>query len=253
MRLEQAVRAAVAEGASSDAYMGTVTAIDSTALALTVDIGTGTPLTGVRWIASYTPAVDDFVVVLRVGHGWWVLGKNSKDLTDPGGAIVSSEVVPAYAAIGGVNHLDSPTWHWFASSIVAQGVTSSYISPTDTHAAVYLFPPLASLLPPGSTVLATKLRLTRDADDSGASPQTPVVRLHSYTGAPSGAPTWIGSEWRPGAVAVGQSAVWDLPSAWVTQLLAGSARGVGLYSTRRADYSLWLAGAQITITYSVPT
>ena len=244
------MRSAIEAGASSSAYMGTVVAIDTTAFALTVDIGTGVPLTGVRWIGSYTPAVDDFVVVLRVGHGWWVLGENSINLFDPTPApVVSSVTVQSYAAYGGVNPRGSPTWFWFAAAgAVLQGLSGSQ----ERHSGVFVFAPLAESVPSGATVLATKLRLTRDADDSGAGPLSPVVRLHSYAGSPTGPPTWIGSEWRPGTVAIGQSAVWDLPASWATQLLAGSARGVGLHATSAADYSMWLPAAQITITYFVP-
>lgn len=238
-----------ADNAANPLPLGTVTAINATGRSLTVDIA-GTPVSGVRWLESYTPALADFVAVQATTAGWLVLGKLSKNLASSGPSVLAGQsTVRSHALFSGLNPRSSGAWFWFSDSTATQG-----LSPVqEYHAAVYLLSPLAESLPSGATVTAAKLRLTRESDDSGTMPLSPVVRLHAYTGSPvSMAASWIGAEWRPGTVAVGQSATWDLPSTWLTQLLAGSAKGIGLASTRSADYSFWLGSAVVTIDYTVP-
>lgn len=251
MRLSDAVSDAVTRGRGSGSYMGTVTAIDAVGLALTVDIGTGTLLTGVRWITSYAPAAGDFVVVLRIGSGWWVLGKNSKNLA-AGGQPVQGEatVTPERSYLG----VSLPSWSWDVASSDA-GLGQGKGGAGQTLAGVAIYPALAPLLPMGATVTSAKLRTTRlqpgGSGAGGLARVTPTFRGHVYTDSPSGAPGWSTAAWSPGSVGATETAQWDLPAAWLTALLAGTMRGVGLADTTPAGFSYWSPPA-LTLTYTTP-
>lgn len=250
--MAQAVATAVKRGRGSDSYMGTVTAIDATNAALTVDIGTGTPLTGVRWIASYAPAVSDFVVVMRVGTGWWVMGKNSKDLRAGGGTSQGTATVNPTVSFTGI--LPASTWQWSPYDGI-DGLRQGRSPGGVVAAGVSVFQGLAALLPAGATITSAKVRSTRfqpgGAGSGGAALVSPAFYGHAHTEQPAGPPSWTTAVWRPGRVAAGQAAQWDLPSAWLTALLAGTMRGLGLYSTASADWSYW-SPPTLTITYTTP-
>lgn len=251
MRLSDAVSDAVARGATSGSYMGTVTAIDTVGFSLTVDIGTGTPLTGVRWIASYAPAVSDFVVVLRVGSGWQVLGRLSKNLAASGQPVQGVTTVDPIGVYGGRRESGS-TWSWFS----ATGPTYQGLDGARTeHQTVYVYDSLSSVLPAGATVQSVKVRATRWPDDSRTGLVTPRIHGHTETSAPSGGALWAAGygPMPAGALSAGESAQWDLPSLWVGSLLAGTIRGLGLNSARSADYSIWdRSSGRLTITYTTP-
>lgn len=250
--MSQAVTAAVKRGRGSDSYMGTVTAIDATAAALTVDIGTGTALTGVRWISSYAPVVGDFVVVLRVGpHGWWVMGRNSKNLNTPGTVVSGEAVATSELTTSGV--LDG-TWTWFPYD-PQTGLTQGRAGWGGVNAGLVTFPRLSDLVPAGATIVSAKTRLTRIAPageaSSGAPLVTPALYGHMYSSAPSCVPSWVTTVCRPGSVAIGQAAQWDLPSAWLTAMLSNTLRGFALYSTAAADFSYWRPPV-LTVSYTLP-
>lgn len=249
--MAKAVATAVKRGRGSDAYMGTVTAIDATNAALTVDIGTGTPLTGVRWISSYAPTVNDFVVIMRVGTGWWVMGKNSKDLRGGGG---TSEGTATATPLASYQGFLVPPWQWSVFDGV-DGLRQGRSPGGVTAAGVSVFPNLSALIPAGATITSGKVRTFRLAPggggSGGAALVSPAFYGHTYTDIPAGTPSWSTTVWRPGQVAAGQAAQWDLPSAWLTALLAGTMRGIGLYSTAAADWSYW-SPPTLTITYTTP-
>jgi len=118
-------------------------------------------------------------------------------------------------------------------------------------AGVWYVPGISAALPAGATVTAAKLRLLRWGGVGESTLVTPRLRMHTYTAIPSGAPTWTGTAWSPGSLADQQTGVWDLPSTWLTALLAGTATGVGVDSAAWADYT-WFLGLQINLSYSVP-
>ena len=99
--LGQAVQSVIKRGRTSGSYLGNVTQIDEVGLSLSIDIGTGSPLTGVRWISPYSPTVGDFVAVLRIGAAWIVMGKLSKNLTGPGYIEQTAYITPSLWALGG--------------------------------------------------------------------------------------------------------------------------------------------------------
>jgi len=146
----------------------------------------------------------------------------------------------------------NPVWNWSVASggLVGQGRTGS--GDITQRAGVWYVPGILEALPAGATVTAAKLRLTRYGSGFGeATLVTPRLRMHTYSAIPTGAPTWTGSAWSPGTLAAGQPGVWDLPSTWLTALLAGTAKGVGIDSTAYADYALF-SDLQIELSYSVP-
>lgn len=252
MRLSDAVSDAVARGSSSGSYMGTVTAIDTVGFALTVDIGTGTLLTGVRWITSYAPAVADFVVVLRVGSGWWVMGKNSKNLTAGGQPVQGELALSATSSWAGT--LDG-AWSWSPAQ-PDTGLPQGKAGWGGVFAGVSAYPPLSSVLPSGATVTGGKVRVRRlqpgGGGSGGGALVAPVFRGHTYTGQPVGAPAWTTTTWTPGAIAVGQEGQWDLPSAWLTALLASTMSGIGVTAATPAALSFWQPPI-ISVTYTTPT
>lgn len=251
MRLSDAVSDAIGRRNGSGSYMGTVIAIDTVGLALTVDIGTGTPLAGVRWITSYAPVVGDFVVVLRVGSGWWVLGKNSKNLAGGSGLVRGEVVATAERASFGTS---LPAWSWSPADSDT-GLGQGGGSAGQTLAGVAIYPLLARLLPAGATVTSGKLRVSRlqpgGAGAGGQDSVRPYLRGHAYTDTPAGSPGWSTDAWAPGTVRPGEVAQWDLPSEWLTRLLAGTMRGVGFADTTAAGFSYW-APPVLTLTYTTP-
>ena len=145
----------------------------------------------------------------------------------------------------------NPVWNWPVASggLAGQGMTN----PNDPIrlAGVWYVPGISAALPAGATVTAAKLRLLRWGGVGESTLVTPRLRMHTYTAIPSGAPTWTGTAWSPGSLADQQTGVWDLPSTWLTALLAGTATGVGVDSAAWADYT-WFLGLQINLSYSVP-
>ena len=252
MRLSDAVGGAIARGRGSGSYMGTVTAIDTVGLSLTVDIGTGTSLVGVRWITSYAPVAGDFVVVLRVGSGWWVLGKNSKNLA-AGGQPSRGEV--GLSPTGSWAGVDDSGWTWSPAS-PDTGLRQGMAGWGGVLAGLSTYPALATSLPPGATVTGAKIRTQRlqpGGDGSaGLATVAPVFRGHTYTDQPVGAPGWSTAAWSPGTAELGQIVQWDLPSAWLAGLLAGTMRGVGVTDATPGGLSYWEPPI-ITATYTKPT
>lgn len=235
--------------------IGAVTAIDATNAALTVSLA-GDVVSGVRWVGSYTPTVADVVVISRVDAMWVVLGKLSKQL---GGATViygTTTIIPA-TTWDGFFAEDYWSWSVSADGSAGQGTHEPY-GVVERRAGSWYTPNLAGSLPVGATVTAAKLRLTRwaaPAEGIGVTPEadlvTPRLRLHTYTTIPSGAPTWTGTAWSPGSLGRGQPGVWDLPSAWLTALLAGTATGIGTDTAAYADYTRF-SNLQLELAYSTP-
>jgi len=243
-RLDRATRATAIN-------LGVVTAIDATALALTLTIA-GDTVTGVRWVDTYTPTQGDFVVVVRASTAWVVLGKLSKNLTGGGAkTTVTLPITPTwYRAI------HSGGWTWLGpSSQATQGLEPAYAQ--TYFASIALFESIPALIPPGATVTSAKLAMRRTHGLSwGRDLVSPVVYQHSRTTVPSSgtSPTSIltGAAWRPGSLIHEQTGTWDLPSAWTTALLAGTTRGFLIYSDKATDYAEFEApSGRLTITYEI--
>lgn len=240
--------------------LGTLTAIDTTDGSVTVDVA-GASVPGMRWVGSYTPTVGDMVVVSRVDAMWVVLGKLSKQLGAPSVRYGTVTLQPV-TAWSGVFAEDVWTWAVAPTAGVfggppGQGRRTVY-TVTERHAGVWRLPNPTSLLPGGATVTGARLWITRwtpNAEMAQMFPEgslvTPRLYRHAYTAQPVAAPTWSGAVWSPGTVAVGSSASWELPSAWLTDLLSGAAAGVGVYSTAAADWTRW-ASLRVDVSYTEP-
>jgi hypothetical protein len=241
----------IARSQQAGLRLGSVTAIDAADASLTLSLA-GDVVTGVRWIGSYTPVVDDVVVVSRVGAMWVVLGKLSKQLGASAVRYGSVTVLPATTWSGPYS---SGGWYWQVApdGQVGQGTHDPYIGDAEQLTGLWYTPSVVTALPDGATVTAAKLRLTRWV--SYLNPEstlvTPRLRMHAYTALPAGAPVFTGSAWSPGTLAAGQPGIWDLPSTWLTALLAGTATGVGVYSAAWADHT-YFSNLQLELSYSVP-
>lgn len=250
-RLDQASRV-------TSIRLGTVTDIDPVSLSLTLDIA-GDTITDVRWIDSYEPVDGDFVTVVRADGAWVVLGKLSKNLTGPGyapGAMTVEPINNTYA----VRERSSGVWQWDDSPgesdrYIQQGASNSWSG----RAGYLWYPPLASVLPDGATVTAARLQLKRSSTTEQPALAVPRLYRHTLASPPSsGAPSGLtGGVWSPGSVARGEAAAWALPSAWLTDLLAGTVRGIATYSLSAADLSHWRSGSGqvnglIFLDYTVP-
>lgn len=235
--------------------IGTLTAIDAGDASVTVSLA-GDSVPGVRWVGSYTPVVDDMVVVSRVEAMWVVLGKLSKQL---GAATV---VYDAYTL------LPFSAWRW--SSVSGWTLTNDgtpYVeqrgsagSPQDAGMILYA----GMNVPDGATATSARLTLVRGHPiyDSGAPLVSPVIygTAQSVMTTPTGSPSMVGGygPWRPGTLTHEQGATWDLPSTWFTALAAGTLTGFVFYATAAADEMTILAGASaglsgsLQVNYSIP-
>lgn len=237
----------IAQAQASSMRIGTVTAIDAPDGSLAVALAGG-EVTGVRWVGSYSPTVNDVVVVSQVSTMWVVLGKLSKQL---GGSpvVYESVTVLPWATYRGVNAgaSSSPgSWTWTPAEWVGfAGQRGGGGVALESGMAVY---PIAGSVPPGATVTRATLTLARGASvmDDGPMLVSPALYGTAFFpgpggSVPAGAPSWVATfgPWRPGTVLLGTAARWDLPSAWVTALLAGTLTGVGVWTEAAADSAAW--------------
>ena len=266
--LGQAVQSVIKRGRTSGSYLGNVTQIDEVGLSLSIDIGTGSPLTGVRWISPYSPTVGDFVAVLRIGAAWIVMGKLSKNLTGPGYIEQTAYITPSLWALGGSWVDFTPpdnAWDWGgAFDQIQQGLVDEPEYGPRAYASLCYYQSITAQLPSVATVTAAKVRFARISSifegSSGPALAGPVISGHTLSTqpAPGQAPESILSaayrDWRPGTLAVGQVAAWPLPSTWLAALVSGSLTGLAIHSTRYDDFAIYQAQLSgiIEITYRLP-
>lgn len=242
--------------------IGTLTAIDAGDASVTVSLA-GDAVPGVRWVGSYSPTVGDVVVVSRVEAMWVVLGKLSKQLGAPAVVYQSVALTPS-AAWTGTFAEDVWSWQVAPTSGIYGGPPGQGkrfpAGVEETNAGIWLIPDLTASIPDGATVTSSKLRLVRwtpNSEQETLSPEqalvSPALFTHSYSAPPGagGAPSWSSTVWSPGSLARGEAGVWDLPSAWLTALVAGTARGVGVHSTAAARWTRW-ASLRLDLAYNVP-
>lgn len=237
--------------------IGTLTAVNAGDASATVDLA-GDVVPGVRWVGSYSPAVNDVVVVSRVDSMWIILGKLSKQLGSSGTAYGSLTLSPVLAWRG---YFAEDYWSWSVVTSLpgGQGEHYPYSSYSEVNGVVWFMPGLPSVLPAGATVTSARLWLTRwtlDAEreviDGEANLVTPRLYLHNYSAQPVADPSWLSAVWAPGTVTIGGAASWELPSTWLTQMLAGTALGVGAYSAAVGDWTRWVS-VRLDVQYSIPT
>lgn len=261
--LPEAILTRIDQAAAKAAGMqlGTVKTIDATNLSLTVTLPAG-DVSGVRWAARYAPVVGDFVIVIRLQGQWIVLDKLSRNLTGPG--YVDSSLIWAPSSYWN-NHTTYPlpyeqwyqTWEWAMQG----GLIGTDGLPHPTAAYAVYDITLPALLPAGATVTAARVRMTRryqEGVQNGPALVSPVIYGHNRSAAdpaPASAPSFVAGfgPWRPGALAYGQSASWDLPSTWLAALLAGTIAGLGVWSESAAELSYWSPGSlAVEAAFTVP-
>jgi hypothetical protein len=239
--------------------MGVITDIDVDDASLTVDCS-GDIITGVRWYDHYAPVVADFIDILCVGgSSWRVLGKLSKQLGAGSVTYGSVTVSPSHAEFVW-RSASAPEWSAYTYYDLRAGSQGRHPLYDNTGAIVYMFPALPPALPSGATVTGARITFRRLPDSFTGLPLVePVVWQHDVTVIPLGhdvdPPPTTGTVWRPGFLAVEQVASWELPSAWLTAWLAGTTKGITLYTETIADYMVVGGGsnADLLLSYSVPT
>lgn len=238
---------------SSASDMGVVTAIDSVNASLTIQTSAPEPVTGVRWLAHYTPTVNDFVVLMKAGNGWWVVGKNSKDLRTPNTAYGTVDLT-VNAMWQGVEYVSDGLGDWTSISNSPQiGLFSEEPGLASMDRDYTFICRLAGdAVPTGAVIQSAKLQFSGQKSwDFGSKPIW-FVSTHSYTGTPSWPATTTNEHTIEEYPFEAQPRVYsfDLPSAIATSLAAGTAKGIHIRASH--DYGLFTVGdVRVILTYSI--
>lgn len=208
-----------------------VTAVGTQAVTLNVD-GASLTLPALTTPSGY--AIGDSVLVARDGaSGGWVLGKIGSTVTAPAAPVTPTQpsvslrertVLPYFTGTyrGG---------KWRDTSDLYQGDYGGF--GLNTGAAYYgtqIYALGAVTASPHSAYLTYR----RQSGGTYAA-QIPTMRLLAAGTKPAGAPV-LGTSSAGTAVAVGNVATWELPGAWVTALLNGTAGGIAINSASSTPY-----------------
>ena len=251
-------------GRAASLLLGTVAAVDVPTQSATVTLPAGN-VSAVRWIASYTPAPGDFVVVTRIQGQWVILGALSLDLAAPAARVYTTQTwVPIATRQGAqVGAVEANLWQWWEGVdwVSLEGVRERVYGsmrrrrplpdPGAGWASFAVWPSAADVIPSGATVTAARFSLTRSAMQLAPAlisprlvPLSPaMLPVPDGNGSVTSALLTTGSEWTPGQVGYGQTASWNLPSVWLTGWLAGTIRGVAMRTSLAIEQSIWAAGA----------
>lgn len=105
----------------------------------------------------------------------------------------------------------------------------------------------------GKTISSMRVKVTRASSGGYSSAVGIVIRSHNYSSVPSGAPsdTNLSSYSTTVNLAWGQSAWVSLPSSFFADFAAGTAKGIGIYttSTSGTSYAVMSSSAILEITY----
>lgn len=186
-------------------------------------------------LRGYTPTVgDEVLVILRRGQGY-VLG--ALGTAPPAPRVTSpTDVAPPPTSLQTGSTVFRPTstgtyrggsWRGDTRDLYQGDWTGRGVN---RGAAFYGNGPRGLR---GVTVTRVRVTLKRLSGGSYAA-QSPTVRLIQEK-ARAGAPNYIDSTGGP-SLRIGQSKTFDLPVAWGTQLVAGTAGGVGIYVGGSAPY-----------------
>lgn len=242
----------LANAGDDSLLLGTVKAIDATTNSLTVTLPAG-DVSGLRWITSYTPAVNDLVVVERVAGSWLVQGKTSAVMTASTQRSFSKELPISGGGYGAWSYgVSTKYWVW-SDGILGQGKeTYNIVTGGEVlHAGVAIYS-ILSLVPSGATITSAKLTIRRNPVVTyGSSLVSPVVYGTNATSTPTGSPPTVSGygPWKPGRLTYGQSGTWDLPSSWLSAWLAGTLTGIATVSSSSSDFAYW-DSAKVSGTYT---
>ncbi|ACV09818.1 hypothetical protein [Jonesia denitrificans] len=249
MTLQDSITTIFGRQSQTLSRLGTITDIDYDAANLHVDIGGDNgPLTGVRWINTYTPIINDYVVLLQVGNGWWVLGGNSKDQRSYTKRYETARLLPT-RYWQGVYHPGTETWDWYSEPNQRVGIEDL----GGGNASIYQYNALwrfdFSEIPSGAEILSSTFDVSvgigPDAMQTDA-----VLHMHANETLPSGVP----ASWIPGEIDVSLNGNvtqrFALPEMWLNSLITGSAKGVGL-SPPPSAYGTVYVSPVITVGYAI--
>lgn len=232
---------------SADGWLiGTVKTINAVTNSLTVTLPSG-DLSGLRWITSYTPTVNDVVAVAQIAGAWFVVGETSAVMT----ASTERTFTLPSTAYGGHIWTD-PSWSW---SYANPGQGKTTLGLDDYIQGGYLVGSLAGQIPSGATLTSAKLTMGRSDYVnylSGPKLVSPVIYGTNLSGfPPNTSPVTVSGygPWRPGTVTYGQTVTWDLPSTWVAAWLAGTLTGIATKSSLTSEYASWSV-AKVSGTYT---
>lgn len=234
---------------ASQALLGTVTAIDSVNASLTVQTAAPDPITGIRWLAHYTPAVNDFVVLMQAGNGWWVVGKNSKDLRASTRAYGSADYRPT-ATFEGQEFRADGIGSWAAKIPPFVGLWSEEPGMPSADEAYSGLWRLSGEMPAGATIISAKLVAQMSLGWDYGNRLSLIVSTHSYSGTPPFPPTVSNSlvleptkfEARP------REYSFDLSSGIAAALAAGTARGIHVEAPNNYGYVV-MENVRVVIEY----
>lgn len=238
---------AIPRKTKSPIRVGTVMALTANST-LSVDVGGGTVLTSIPYLASYAPAIADKVFLAAWDATYVALGKTGSS-TVPTPPVVNP---PEYANVEygettaspfdgwtGDKNRSTNTWSWSSGTVPTVGTEKEFMGST-IHDFTGLVRYDLSQLPSGISITAIKLVLSVGGGilNSDMKVKT-LIRPHNYIAPPAGAPSWdprtiTSTLTSKGFMDYTQFTV-DLPSAWLTELLTGTIKGIGFAPTSGSD------------------
>lgn len=238
---------AIPRKTKSPVRVGTVTALTANST-LSVDVGGGTILTSIPYLASYAPAVSDKVFLAAWDATYVALGKTGSS-TVPTPPVVNPPEYPTveygetiaspFDGWAGDKNRSTNAWSWNTALAPKVGVETEFLGNT-IHDFNGLVRYDLSQLPSGVSITAIKLVLSVGGGilNSDMKVKT-LIRPHNYTAPPAGAPSWDSRTLTSTLTAKGfldfSQFTIDLPSAWLTDLLAGTVKGIGFAPASGAD------------------
>lgn len=129
--------------------------------------------------------------------------------------------------------------------------TVYYAGTSNLHKGLWFYGNISSLGPGNDkTRVASSCRVRVRAKNSYTGTRTTVFRLHNYQTRPSGEPLYqnVGTVTRE---TPSQSWIWhDLPLGWADALMAGTHRGIGVYTGTGSQYIEFDASADLEVQYT---
>ncbi|MFZ1361466.1 MAG: hypothetical protein WAS05_00830 [Candidatus Nanopelagicales bacterium] len=226
----------------SEPRIGQVTAVSGGRAS--VQIAGGVIIEDLLW-AGVEPALDDRVLIDADPTGRWSI----RGILSVATTVNPPEMLdmnPSAMYSGAIGFMTTE-WSWTSGSPGRQG--PGFLSGGGAGVWRWDLSPLD-----GATIYSMKLSVRRaQAGWFTSDPDlvAPRLQLHNYTSIPSGAPSFTGSIWSPFQLAYGQELVADLPTAWRTALLSGTAEGIGATATT-PQTSMSFKSVRLIALYSPP-
>lgn len=101
----------------------------------------------------------------------------------------------------------------------------------------------------GKTIKRIRVYLKRANNSGSSASQTAVIRPHTYTSKPAGAPAYLGASHSVG-FKWGEGKWVTLPSSFHSHFQSGNAKGIMIYTTNDSQYMRFSKSAKLEITYA---